>query len=240
MQSKIILLAFFLWSNYAVSAQQHVFAFYEYDIKDGMSDQFVNGYTKDIEWHRDQKDDWSWIGWFVLNGDRRTRFIDATPYHRWEDFDHWKINGAENAKLNKIHWTPYVENLSGSYQVLLEEYSYCEKGWLQSNYLQTYHLKIKTGKAADFEKFLAAFKAPLTGQLKATSFVWMKTVSGGAVGGYQLFVALETLGELRLVEGLFEKFAGKTDLQMAYGTLVVSNFAELWGYVERLSLVVED
>jgi len=88
-----------------VSAQQNVFAFFEYDLKDGMADRFIEGYAKDLEWHASQEDDWSWAGWFVTTGERRGRFIDATPNHVWRDFDQWKVNSASEL------WS-YSERLS--------------------------------------------------------------------------------------------------------------------------------
>lgn len=75
----LLLIGFFNLS--AVQAQSNVFAFFEYDINKRSTNQFINGYAKDLEWHQSQNDDWSWIGWFVINGERRGRFIDTTPDH---------------------------------------------------------------------------------------------------------------------------------------------------------------
>jgi hypothetical protein len=54
-------------------SQQNVFAFFEYDLKDGMADRFIEGYAKDLEWHASQEDDWSWAGWFVTTGEPSAR-----------------------------------------------------------------------------------------------------------------------------------------------------------------------
>lgn len=216
-------------------AQKNVFAFFEYNIKDGMTEQFVNGYARDLEWHKVQQDDWTWIGWFVINGQRRGRFIDATPNHSWNDFDEWKVDGAENAKHNKIHWAPYVMHPSGSYRVLLETQSELSKNWMTSPYLQVYSLKIKSGRAGDFEKFMSAFKKSVA--YKEMILVWMKTVSGGSVSDYHLFVGLKDIEGLKQCIDLFDFKEANTEIAINYRLSVESNTSELWRYSSKLSLV---
>ncbi|MEO9802638.1 MAG: hypothetical protein ABJF04_05285 [Reichenbachiella sp.] len=220
-----------------INAQNKVFAFYEYDIKDGMTDQFVNGYAKDLEWHKSQKDDWSWLGWFVTNGKRRGRFIDATPDHAWTDFDRWKVDRAENVRHNKIHWVPYVENYSGSYNVMIDEYSAPKPNWLTSAFLQVYSLKVKIGRDGVFKKFLSDFK--VLANRKELPFVWMQTVSGGGVSEYQLFVGISRVEELGKCMDLFDFSMAKSDIIQNYSNAVESNTSELWRYSSQLTLLVE-
>ncbi|MEN7547604.1 hypothetical protein AAG747_06785 [Rapidithrix thailandica] len=239
MKTTFIFLLLCIFNFHLNYAQESVFSFFEYKLKEGMREQFINGYEKDLEWHQSQKDDWAWVGWFVINGERRGRFIDATPDHQWSDFDRWKVNGAENARHNNIHWTPYVEKPSGSYKSLLKEYSHYQQDWYKKPYLQVYHLEIKHGQGATFRTFLRDYKAQLQTQLKEVSFIWMKTVSGGTTHAYQLFVSLNKLEELRWCENLFGFSETTTKLAQEYSQSVKSNTSELWKYSARLSAYPE-
>jgi hypothetical protein len=235
---KILLVLFFAFiaSNLSYS-QNNIFSFFEYDIKDGMRDQFINGYAKDLEWHKSQGDDWSWVGWFVVNGKRRDRFIDATPDHNWSDFDNWKINAKENSRLNKINWVPYVENSSGSYKMILEEASRYDKNWYKSKFLQVYYIEIVPGIEEAFEIRLEKTKSFLKKKLKNNSFVWMKTISGGNVNEYCLYVALNKIEELSFCDNLFEDSPFlQNNLEGLYRESVKKILSELWSYSESLSL----
>lgn len=234
----IVLVVGIFTHNHSFSqAQKNVFAFFEYDIKSGMNDQFINGYERDLEWHKSQEDDWSWIGWFVTNGNRRGRFIDATPYHSWSDFDNWKVNASENARLNKIHWLPYVENLSGSYKIILEEESEYIRDWIKKKYLQIYQIDVKVGRSDDFKTLISDYKETLKATLGELSFVWMKTISGGGVNEYHLFVGLDKIEELERCEKLFDSPRSQANLSENLGNTVNSIATELWMFSDRLSLI---
>lgn len=237
--SLIIFLAVGIFTyNHAFSQiRQNVFAFFEYDIKNGMNDQFMNGYERDLEWHESQEDNWSWIGWFVINGNRRGRFIDATPYHSWSDFDNWKVNASENARLNKIHWLPYVENLSGSYRIILEQESEYKQDWMKKKYLQVYQIDVKVGRGDDFKTFISNYKETLKAMLGELSFIWMKTISGGGVNEYHLLVGLDKIEELEHCEKLFNFPKSQADLLEDFGNSVNAITTELWIFSDRLSLI---
>ncbi|UGU14348.1 hypothetical protein LS482_11570 [Sinomicrobium kalidii] len=232
---RVILFSVFMCITLASGyAQGKVFAFFEYDIREGMKASFINGYAKDLEWQQSQGDDWCWAGWFVLNGDRRGRFIDATPDHTWKDFDNWKIDASENSRHNRIHWLPYVENPSGSYREVMERYSSYAKKWYRSKYLQVYYMRMHSGEVAGSNQFLSDLKPLLEDKLQGRPFVWMKTVSGGDPDTYLLFVGLNKLEDLQLCSELFREYSSGKENQ---GKRAVKEIiSELWGYSDKLSL----
>jgi hypothetical protein len=236
---RTFLFALLLLAAIHATSQQNpnVFAFFEYEIKDGMEDQFIAGYGKDLEWHKSQGDDWSWVGWFVVNGERRDRFIDATPNHRWADFDHWKVNSAENNRHNNIHWVPYVTNPSGGYKVISEAASQYKKDWYKSRWQQVYTVQLHSGREKEFQEFMVAYKTSLKELLKSNSFVWMKVASGG--DGYQLFISLDNLESLALCENVFELSVLPKEWRDKFNLSVKSTSSELWSYSAALSLFAE-
>ncbi|MBC9795041.1 hypothetical protein [Sinomicrobium weinanense] len=238
MKKSVILIGMILLCYVRTYSQNNVFAFFEYDIRSGMEDPFINGYAKDLEWHQLQGDDWSWIGWFVMNGNRRGRFIDATPAHAWKDFDHWKVDAAENARYNKIHWQSYVVNPSGSYREILEEFSTFGKNWYRNRYLQVYYVQVRHGRERTFTRFLAGIKPLLEKRLQGRPFVWMKTISGGSPDTYLLFVALDKIEDLKSCDGLLERYP-PADKEEGYGEMIKKVTSELWSYNKKLSSVPE-
>lgn len=243
MKIKLLLLFFIVsFSGIDCLAQENnVFAFYEYKIKEGKTDHFTEGYKRDLEWHAEKQDPWSWAGWFVMNGDRRGYFIDATPNHQWEDFDHWPIDAQENAKYNAIHWASYVEKPTGSFRVVLDEYSSYTPDWFKANMLQTFYLELWPGQETNFQTLLGRLGEVLETEFPETSFVWMKTVSGGP-GQYVLFVSFNSNAELKLLEQLLEpainEFLGSEDVKK-FKESVKNIEHELWMYSDYLSLYPE-
>src|SRR5580765_6771708 len=45
--------------------------------KEGMQKQFEEGYKRHLEWHRRNKDTWTWYGWQIIAGDRFGYFMDG-------------------------------------------------------------------------------------------------------------------------------------------------------------------
>lgn len=222
-----------IFFQYTVS-QNNVFAFYEYDIIKGMHQEFIDGYHKDLEWQASQNDNWSWVGWFVLNGERRGRFVDATPNHSWIDFDNWVVDSKENVKHNNENWIPYVENPSGSYQKVMESFSRYEADWFKASMLQVYTIKVAPGKEYLFHEFLNEFKSVLKSNIIEGDFVWMKMVSGGSVHQYCLYISIDKVGDVQMCESLFD-FSISKKMRSNYTESVISNVSELWKYSEFLS-----
>lgn len=238
---------FFVLAHVSLCAQRQdgrkgpddkVYAFFEYKLKQGvgMQDAFEMGYERDLEWHRSQEDDWSWIGWYVINGPRRGQFIDATPDHAWSDFDEWKVNGALNGKLNKIHWTPYVLDPEASYKEIIQPYGRTKEKWFKAKYLQVYHLEISLAMERDFYEFMCSYNTYLESRFEDVNFVWMKTPSGGSMQEYSLFIPMDTIGLMEKVGKIFDAQQLPDKVWELYARTVTSNISEMWRYMPNMSL----
>jgi hypothetical protein len=144
------------------------------------------------------------------------------------------VNGAENVRYNKIHWILYIENPSGSYKILLNEFSSYNKEWWKSKFLQVYKIKVKTDKENNFRNFLEKYESVLKKVLNDNSFVWMRTISGGSVSEYCLFIGLNNISDYKLFENLFDFSNSDDDLIKDYS--VEMNESELWGFNKELSM----
>ncbi|SMD37678.1 hypothetical protein SAMN04488029_3408 [Reichenbachiella faecimaris] len=231
------LLVFFI-INFDSEAQngKTVFAFYEYKVEGYQLTNFINGYKRDLEWHAEKNDSWDWVGWFVMTGDRRGNFIDATPNHLWKDFDEWNINGAENLKHNIIHWLPYVSDPNGSFRVLLSKLSNIGPDWYKSKLLKVIYFDVYSDRVVQFSELLNEITPIMEKQQPNATFAWMRTSTGGP-GNYVLFLCANSYEELGVIETNFSESLPKLKEQSinTYKLCVKSTFEELWSYNAYLS-----
>ena len=73
---------------------------------DGDTVGFEAGYIRHLEWHRQNKDTWSWYGWTVWAGDRQRWFVYATFGHAAADFDN-PVDPAGDERDNIVNVTPH-------------------------------------------------------------------------------------------------------------------------------------
>lgn len=92
--------------RYANAQQPGIVQFAIWKPNQGQALDFENGYKRHLEWHRSNRDPWSWHGWYVISGERYGQFIDATFYHKWPEFDA-AIKPAEDMADNRINVFPY-------------------------------------------------------------------------------------------------------------------------------------
>lgn len=76
--------------------------------KDGQLKKFEDGYKQHLGWHKNNKDPWSWYGWFIISGQRYGQFVDATFNLQWADFDK-AVKPSEDMVDNRINVFPYAD-----------------------------------------------------------------------------------------------------------------------------------
>src|SRR5436309_4866286 len=54
---------------------------------DGDTVDFEAGYIRHLDWHRQNKDTWTWYGWTVWAGERQRWFVYATFGHSAAEMD---------------------------------------------------------------------------------------------------------------------------------------------------------
>ena len=75
--------------------------------RDGQERNFEEGYQRHLEWHRQQKDSWTWLGWSFVLGPRLGQFMDGTFGHPAGDFDK-AVDPAADAADNSRTVVPYA------------------------------------------------------------------------------------------------------------------------------------
>ena len=86
--------------------------------REGMSAQFEAGYQRHLEWHRSNRDPWSWYGWSVVFGERVDWFMDGTFGHSAGSLDSAVAPAADgrDADTNVASYADFMSN--GIYEFL--------------------------------------------------------------------------------------------------------------------------
>lgn len=172
--------------------------------KEGMQRQFDEGYKRHLDWHRQNKDTWTWYGWQVITGDRLGYFVDGTFGHHWDNFDR-AVAPAADAADNAVNVAPYGDFLSVAQFILLPEVSrnrLLEEG-SPSPFIEVLYYHLYPGKESEFERILRkAHEAH--GRVKPPRlYTWYKLVSGGNHPMYMLMLPYSKLSDFRLSEKPF-------------------------------------
>ncbi len=81
--------------------------------KPNMDRDFEQGYRRHLEWHRRNRDTWTWLGWSIAQGQRDGLFMDATLFHHWSDLDH-PVDAAGDGADNAINTERYANVVSNT------------------------------------------------------------------------------------------------------------------------------
>lgn len=153
--------------------------------KPGQNSAFEQGYERHIGWHRANRDPWSWYGWSFVLGPRLGQFMDGTFGHAAADFDH-PVNPAGDAADNATNVTPHADFASHGVYRRLEAASRGAPLPDTSAYLVLVTYRVAPGRAAEFEKAIAARAAPADA---AAHHSWYRLELGGIGPQYLLMRA---------------------------------------------------
>ncbi len=77
--------------------------------KPGAEQQLEAGRKKHMQFHRAQKDTWTWNTWSIETGDNTGSYVTSSCGHAWKDFDDWE------KRMGKIDTADAIANM-GPYQ----------------------------------------------------------------------------------------------------------------------------
>jgi hypothetical protein len=120
--------------------------------KPGMARDFEEGYKRHLDWHRRNRDPWTWHGWMISSGDRGGFFMDGTFSHRWTDLDS-PVQPAADSADNDLNTVPYGDvRTNATYEAVLGEVT---PQLLTAPILTLYHFNLVPGATAEFESLMA-------------------------------------------------------------------------------------
>ena len=212
-------------------------------VKDGAAAAFAEGRKKHMDFHRQQKDTWSWYTWEIVNGDRSGQFITGSFDHYWKDFDGREafdvLDSADVAKT----FGPHATLVTTGTWTLMREMSRAQPGATGPAKLsQLTHYHVKPAEVPAFEDALKEITAALTKIEWPVHSQWYRLVSGGEGPHYVLSTPRASWADFApqdksLLEGLTEAVGARraTELLATVRGATKSFYGEVMAYRPELS-----
>jgi hypothetical protein len=179
-------------------------------VKPGAGAAFAAGRQKHMEFHRAQKDTFSWLTWEVLTGDGLGQYYTGTFGHYWKDFDgREKFDALDQADVAKSTGA-FAEVVNDGYWTLMPEASRANpKSAGPPAFSQLTHYFVNPADVPRFEDALGEAKTALDKLQWPVYSNWYRLISGGEGPHYVLSTGRDNWAafaptEKTLLDGLTE------------------------------------
>jgi hypothetical protein len=183
------------------SAQKNIAHFTIWKPLPGKESNFEAGYKKHLQWHKDNGDQWSWYGWYVILGPRVGWFIDASFNHSWADFDK-PVKPVEDKQDSRLHVSPFGDYQYNYKVAFLPALSISDTESLKSKYLRLITLQVANMDTA--KRVIDKLKAAYQGK-GSKCFLTYKMADGGPLNQFQLFIGFSSYEDYGKSENILEE-----------------------------------
>lgn len=197
--------------------------------KPGVNLQMEEAIKKQMDWRREQKDDWRWLTWEYVS-DEVGRYAVATFGHAWQDYDQPRlsprIEEVSQGALASLSFTPVVIQ----YFDHLEEVSASGTAKETPNMAEIAVFQVQFGKTAQFYESVRQFHRALQKAGSPQRYEWFELLSGGEGPQFMLFLPRHTWAAFDtkrdfLFEALEKSVGTKKSTELfAKFTAVVKNY----------------
>lgn len=145
---------------------------------DGDTVDFEAGYIRHLDWHRQNKDTFTWLGWTIWAGDRQRWFVYATFNHTAAELDH-PVNPADDERDNIANVTPHARFAGNA---LYEFLPACSRGSGEPQStprMEMTTIELAPGAETAFEAALASQQPKLQNET-----LWYRMLVGGNAPRY--------------------------------------------------------
>ena len=175
-----------LWVALPVAAQDDggsIAAIHCFEVQPGSEADFEAGWKKHTDWHRKQKDSWTWVAWQVTTGPDTGRYCAGTFGHNWEDFDSPGVPEEADLADMAATFVPFVREHKATFWARMPEVSRPGEGPVAMSAVVFFHTRFGT---ADKFNYLAGEFQKAIEKTEKWNYNWHALVSGGEGGTYAL------------------------------------------------------
>lgn len=148
--------------------------------KPGMSQQFTEGGKRHVEWHKKNKDTWTWSAWEITTGENFGNIVWRSGGHHWKDFDsamEFRAEDDADAEANIVSNSAWVTSWFTRTHLNLSHWSSAE---IPPMIVVTeYH--VKPGKESDWLYAVRKFHDALEKAKAPFNYSIAQIVNGGEV-----------------------------------------------------------
>ena len=158
-----------------------------FQAKPGAKAQMEEAIKKQMDWRREQKDDWGWLTWEYVS-DEVGRYAVATFGHAWQDFDQPKILPSVEEGLQKDFAGLCLTPILVQYFDHLEEVSALGTVKETPTVAEIAVFQVQFGKAVQFYEAIRQFHHALQKAGGPERYEWFELLSGGEEPQFMLFL----------------------------------------------------
>ncbi len=164
-----------------------------WSVKPGAAAAWAEGRKRHMEFHKAQKDTFTWYTWEVINGDRAGAFLTGTFDHYWKDFDGREaFDALDAADLAKTSG-PATASSSNGFWIHMGKASRAKPDATgPAKYLQLTHYYVRLADVPRFEDALETIAAELTKINWPVYSNWYRLASGGDGPHYVLSIGRDS------------------------------------------------
>jgi hypothetical protein len=149
--------------------------------KAGASDQYEAGRKKHMQFHRAQKDTWTWNTYLIDTGDNAGTYVTSSCGHQWKDFDEWeKRMGKADTADGAMNLTPSVASGRNGFYVYRSDMSLAPANAAPAPMTAVTIYVLQPGAAPDFIAAIKKINEALSKQSDwPKTSGWLQLVNGG-------------------------------------------------------------
>ena len=170
-------------STAAINAQNanNVCRVYFSTPKPGADLQYEAGRKKHMQFHRTQKDTWTWNTFHIETGDNAGTYVTSSCGHAWKDFDEWENRmGKADTADGAVNLTPYVQGGRNGFYVYRADMSLAPPNQPPAPMTSVTVYVLKPGMAPDFVEAIKKITDVLSKQPDwPKTSGWLQLVNGG-------------------------------------------------------------
>jgi len=144
-----------------------------------------------MQFHRAQKDTWTWGTWLIQTGDNAGTYVTSSCGHAWKDFDEWEARmGKADLADAAINLAPYSAGGSNSFDVYRADMSLAPANQPPAPMTSVAVYVLHPGTAPDFIAAIKKINDALGKQADWPKTAgWLQLVNGGEAPTFVLLSA---------------------------------------------------
>jgi hypothetical protein len=149
--------------------------------KPGATQQYEEGRKKHMQFHRAQKDIWSWRTYAIETGDNAGMYVTSSCGHAWKDFDEWETRmGKADTADGAVNLTPHVQSGRNGFYVYRADLSLAPPNQPPLPITAVTVYVLRPGTAPDFTAAIKKISDVLNKQPNwPKTSGWLQLVNGG-------------------------------------------------------------
>jgi len=155
--------------------------------KPGTNAKMEEAIKNQMDWRREQKDDWRWVTWEYASHEAG-RYVVATFGHAWQDYDQPKVSPLVEEVLQGALASLSVTPVVVQYFDHLEEVSALGTAKETPTMAEIAVFQVQFGKAVQFYEAIRQFHQALQKAGSPERYEWFELLNGGEMPQFMLFL----------------------------------------------------